>query len=137
MVRTAITDADGNLLFTVKPGTNTRLYGHYADGSTASDSPSRVITVHASLSLSAYRDGVRRYHFQGRNLPRLAGQLITLYRIDHGTEVRAASIKTDASGVWRINRQFTGSGTFTFVARTGSSANNAAGRSNERTVAIS
>jgi hypothetical protein len=137
VVRTGTTDANGNVVFSVKPGTNTRLYAHYKGGSTASDSASKVINVHTALSLSAYRDGVRRYHFQGRNLPRLSGQLITLYRLDgNGNEIRTATVKTNDSGIWRINRNFTGSGTFTFVARTSQTLNNAAGRSNERPTII-
>jgi hypothetical protein len=136
VVRTDVTDAAGNVVFTVKPGTNTRLYAHYKGGAAASDSVSKVINVHTALSLSAYRDGVRKYHFQGRNLPQLAGQLITLYRIDNGTEIRTATVKTNSSGIWRIDRTFSGSGTFTFVARTSQTLNNAAGRSNERATVI-
>jgi hypothetical protein len=136
VVRTDVTDAAGNVVFTVKPGTNTRLYAHYKGGAASSDSVSKVINVHTALSLSAYRDGVRKYHFQGRNLPRLSGQLITLYRIDNGTEIRTATVKTNSSGIWRIDRTFSGSGTFTFVARTSQTLNNAAGRSNERATVI-
>ena len=51
--------------------------------------------------LSAYRDGVRAYHFQGRNLPRRAGQLITLYRVNGaGIEIRTAITRTDSTGIW-------------------------------------
>jgi len=140
LVRTGTTDANGDLDFTpVKPGTNTRLYAHYKNGSTTtatSDSPSIVIHVHTALSLSAYRDGVRKYHFQGTNLPRRPGQLITLYRISGGQEIRTATVYTDSTGTWRINRTFTGSGTFTFVVRTSANNNNAEGRSNERVTVI-
>ncbi|MCW2572924.1 MAG: hypothetical protein JWO88_2982 [Frankiales bacterium] len=126
----------GSLDFTVLPGTNTRCKAQYKND-TASGSNSAVINVHTTLSLSAYRDGVRRYHFQGRNLPRLAGQLITLYGIDRsGHESRTATTHTDTSGTWRINRQFTGSGTFRFVARTSRTLTNAAGRSNVRLTII-
>jgi hypothetical protein len=135
-VRSDTTDANGSITFSVKPGTNTRLYAHYESGSADTDSASKVLYVHSALSLSAYRDGVRQYHFQGQILPHLAGQLVTLYRLDNGSELRTASVKTDASGVWRIDRTFTGSGTFTFVARTGRTPNNEPGRSNERRVII-
>jgi hypothetical protein len=136
VARTGTTDTNGNAVFTVKPGTNTRLYAHYKGGAASSDSVSKVINVHTALSLSAYRDGVRKYHFQGRNLPRLTGQLITLYRISNGQEIRTATVKTNDSGIWRIDRTFTGSGTFTFVARTSQTLNNAAGRSNERATVV-
>jgi hypothetical protein len=136
VVRTDVTGANGAVVFTVKPGTNTRLYAHYKGGAATSDSVSKVINVHTALSLSAYRDGVRKYHFQGRNLPRLTGQLITLYRISNGQEIRTATVKTNDSGIWRIDRTFTGSGTFTFVARTSQTLNNAAGRSNERATVV-
>jgi hypothetical protein len=96
-----------------------------------------VIRVHTTLSLSAYRDGPLRYHFQGRNLPRISGQLITLYRLDRtGREIRTATTKTNTSGIWRIDRRFTGAGTFRFVARTSTTLNNAAGKSNIRLTVI-
>src|SRR4051812_9449762 len=72
--------------FTLHPGTNTRCFVKYA-GTADSDtrnSPSAVQNVAPNLSLSAYRDGVRRYHFQGTNLPRRSGQLVTLYRYATG-----------------------------------------------------
>jgi hypothetical protein len=140
LVRSDRTDANGDVMFSVKPGANTRLYAHYKNGTTttaSNDSPSAVIHVHTALSLSAYRDGVRKYHFQGTNLPRRPGQLITLYRIDNnGLEIRTATVKTDSTGTWRIYRTFTGSGTFTFVVRTSATNDNAAGRSNERVTVI-
>jgi hypothetical protein len=137
VVRSGTTNSDGAISFTVAPGTNTRLYARYVGGSVDTDSASSVVQVHTALSLSAYRDGVRQYHFQGRNLPQLAGQLITLYRIDdNGNEIRTAITRTGTTGIWRIDRRFTGSGQFTFVARTSSTLNNAAGRSNERLTVI-
>jgi hypothetical protein len=137
VVRNGSTDANGDIEFRVTPGTNTRLYAHYTDGAVALDSPSAVIQVHTALSLSAFRDGPLRYHFQGRNLPRRAGQLITLYRVDsNGNEIRTATTKTNTSGIWRIDRRFTGSGQFTFVVRTSQTLTNAAGVSNRRLTII-
>jgi hypothetical protein len=137
VVRSGVTGADGSISFRVTPGTNTRVYARYFKVSPNTDSPSAVISVHTALSLSAYRDGVRQYHFQGRNLPRISGQLITLYRLDStGREIRTATTKTDTSGIWRIDRRFTGSGQFTFVARTSANLNNAAGKSNVRLTII-
>jgi hypothetical protein len=137
VVRNGITDANGDVEFRVTPGTNTRLYAHYTNGPTALDSASRVIQVHTALSLSAFRDGPLRYHFQGRNLPRRAGQLITLYRIDNrGNEIRTAITRTNTSGIWRIDRRFTGSGQFIFVVRTSQTLTNAAGVSNRRLTII-
>jgi hypothetical protein len=128
--------SSGSVDFSVLPGTNTRCIGRYRNDA-ASGSNSVVINVHTTLSLSASRDGVRRYHFQGRNLPRIAGQLITLYRLDRsGREIRTASTKTNTSGIWRFDRQFTGSGTFRVVARTTQTLNNAAGVSNVRLAII-
>jgi hypothetical protein len=161
-VRSGPTDAKGNVAWDLKPGTNTRLYAHYANGSTTtapSDSPSAVITVHTSLSLSAYRDGPGKYHFQGTNLPRRAGQLITLYRYAKGphldqycvptaesdttakddagcTAVRTATAKTNASNQWRIDRTFTGAGQFFFVVRTSDTLDNGRGHSNQRRTVI-
>jgi hypothetical protein len=151
--------SSGALQFVIHPGANTRCYVRYA-GDEATASNSVVINVHTTLSLSAYRDGVRRYHFQGTNLPRRAGQLITLYRwarrdtngfcdphIAAGdytasssdpncVAVRTATATTNSTNVWRIDRTFTGSGQFVFQVRTSQTLNNAAGVSNPRLTII-
>jgi hypothetical protein len=163
VVRSGTLNANGDTSFTVTPGGNTRLYAHYRNGSTttaSNDSPSTVITVHTSLSLSAYRDGVRKYHFQGTNLPRRAGQLITLYRYAKGpnldqycvptaesdtttkddagcTAVITSQAKTGPNNTWRINRTFTKNGRFYFVVRTSENINNGRGHSNQRLTVIS
>lgn len=135
--RDATTDANGDISFRVTPGTNTRLYATYGDGVASTDSASKVIQVHTTLSLSAVRDGVRRYHFQGRNLPRRFGQLITLYRVaNDGTEIRSATVRTDSTGTWRIDRTFTGGGSFGFLVRTSHNITNADGKSNVITVNV-
>jgi hypothetical protein len=151
--------SNGSVDFTVFPGRNTRCYVQYLnDPSTGSDSV--VINVHTALSLSAYRDGVRKYHFQGTNLPRRPGQLITLYRYaDRNTNgycdpqpapgdftgkstnpdcvgIRTATAVTNSSNVWRIDRTFTGSGQFVFAVRTSQTLTNAAGVSNFRLTVI-
>ena len=127
----------GNTQFQIKPGANTRCYVRYAgDDTTASNSV--VINVHTTLSLSAVRNtGVRNYTFQGRNLPRRSGQLITLYRIDNnGNEIRTSNLTTDDSGIYRVQRHFTGAGTFTFIVRTSQTLNNANGVSNPFRITI-
>jgi hypothetical protein len=149
----------GTWQFQIKPGANTRCYARYA-GEDPSASTTVVINVHTTLSLSAYRDGVRKYHFQGTNLPRRAGQLITLYRwarrdnngycdphIASGdytatssdpncVAVRTATANTNSSNVWRIDRSFTGSGQFVFQVRTTTTLDNANGVSNPRLTII-
>jgi hypothetical protein len=158
--RTATAGAsDTTLDFSILPGTNTRCYVRPA-GDEANASNSVVINVHTSLSLSAYRDGVRMYHFQGTNLPRRSGQLITLYRWARADNngycdphvadndytatstdpncvaVRTAIAYTNDSNVWRIDRTFTGSGQFVFMAKSGQNLTNAAGVSNLRLTII-
>jgi len=162
LVRSGTTNANGTISWSVTPGGNTRLYAHYARTGTTTasdDSKSIVITVHTSLSLSAYRDGVRKYHFQGTNLPRREGQLITLYRYATGrnldqycvptaeSDVTAkddgschaiitSQAKTGPNNTWRIDRTFTGSGQFVFAVRTSQNLTNAAGVSNYRLTVI-
>lgn len=136
VVREGITNTSGNVTFRVTPGGNTRLYATYATGPSR-DSGTKVIQVHTTLSLSVTRVGARTYDFHGRNLPRRAGQLITLYRLDgFGGEIRTANVRTDDTGTWRLIRTFTGSGSYRFVARTGATMNNADGRSNSVVVDI-
>jgi len=134
--RTATTSASGTTLeFRILPGTNTRCYVRPA-GDEANASNSVVINVHTTLSLSAVRTGVRTYIFQGRNLPRRSGQLITLYRIANGQEIRTSNLVTDASGIYRVTRTFTGTGTFQFRVRTSQTLTNAPGASNIITVNV-
>src|SRR5206468_6367495 len=125
-------DSNGSRQFTLNPGTNTRCFVKYLNtqDNDAHVSPSVVQKVATNLSLSAYRDGVRKYHFQGTNLPRRSGQLITLYRYATGphldqycvpapesysrtsssgcTAIRTATAYTNSTNVWRIDRTFTG-----------------------------
>jgi hypothetical protein len=131
-------DAAGSpVTFTLSLGRNTRCFIQYATTSTQGASPSVVINVHTVLSLSTVRTGVRTYIFQGRNLPRVAGQLITLYRVtSSGTEIRTSNLTTDSTGIYRVTRTFTGTGTFQFKVRTSQTLNNAAGVSNTITVAV-
>jgi hypothetical protein len=123
--------------FTLSLGRNTRCFIQYAVNSGQGASPSVVVNVRTVLSLSTVRTGVRTYVFQGRNLPRVAGQLITLYRVDSlGREIRTSNLVTDATGVYRVTRTFTGTGTFLFRVRTSQTLNNAAGVSNTIRVSV-
>lgn len=129
--------AASRVTFTLALGRNTRCFIQYASNSATGASPSVVVNVRTVLSLSAVRTGTRTYVFQGRNLPRVAGQLITLYRVDgSGNEIRTSNLVTDDSGIYRVTRTFTGSGTFGFRVRTSQTLNNAAGASNTISVAV-
>jgi hypothetical protein len=128
--------ASSQATFTLALGRNTRCFLRYATGA-GQDTPSVVVNVRTVLSLSTVRLGVRTYLFQGRNLPRVAGQLITLYRLDAaGNEIRTSNLITDDSGIYRVTRTFTGTGTFQFRVRTPQTMNNAAGMSNTITVRV-
>lgn len=123
--------------FTLALGRNTRCFIQYFTNPASGQSPSVVVNVRTVLSLSTVRTGTRTYVFQGRNLPRVAGQLITLYRFDgNGNEVRTSNLVTDSSGIYRVTRTFTGTGTFQFRVRTSQTMNNAAGASNTITVRV-
>jgi adhesin/invasin len=136
VARSATVSAGSSTLeFRILPGTNTRCYVR-PQGNDSLASNSVVINVHTTLSLSAVRTGVRQYVFQGRNLPRRAGQLITLYRIANGQEIRTSNLTTDASGIYRVTRTFTGTGTFQFRVRTSQTLTNAPGASNIITVTV-
>jgi hypothetical protein len=136
VVARTVVATDGTAVFSLRPGTNTRCYARDRDRPDVS-STSVVVNVHTTLSLSAVRQAARAYVFRGRNLPRLAGQLITLYRVDAaGTQVRTATTRTDSSGTWRIPRTFTGAGTFGFVVRTTQTLTNAPGTSATYRLAI-
>jgi hypothetical protein len=134
----AFNAAGDPVTFTLALGRNTRCFIQYAATPGQGFSPSVVVNVRTVLSLSTVRNGVRSYTFQGRNLPRVAGQLITLYRVDAaGNEIRTANLVTDSSGIYRVARRFTGTGTFQFKVRTSQTNDNAAGVSNTITVRVS
>ncbi|MDX6199751.1 MAG: hypothetical protein QOJ79_2902 [Actinomycetota bacterium] len=137
VARAGAFDAAANpATFTLALGRNTRCYLSYATGA-GQDTPSVVVNVRTVLSLSTIRTGTRTYLFQGRNLPRVAGQLITLYRVDgFGNEIRTSNLVTDDSGIYRVTRTFTGIGTFQFKVRTSQTLNNAAGVSNTISVRV-
>jgi hypothetical protein len=132
-------DSAGNpVSFTLNLGRNTRCFLQYVTNSSDGQSDSAVVNVRTVLSLGAVRGNApRTYVFQGRNLPRLAGQLITLYRVNaDGSEVRTANLRTDASGIYRLTRSFSGTGAFQFRVRTPQTLSNAAGVSNTILVRI-
>jgi len=129
VVRRGTIGENGTIIFRVLPGTNTRLFAAVT-GQTGNESPSVVINVRTALSLTVVRNGSLDYTFQGRILPRRAGQLITLYRVDNGREIITSQIKTDNTGTYFIRRVFVGQGTFGFLTRTGQTLTNAAGVSN-------
>ena len=130
----------GTVTWPLRPGTNTRLFAHVAGGDETTDSRSVVLEVRTALSLTVVRNGRRDYTFQGRVLPRRAGTLVTLYRVEpSGKRVITRQVTSDGAGVYRVRRAFTGAGRFGFVFRTGKNLTNAAGESDEgvvRTVQI-
>jgi hypothetical protein len=144
--RQSAANAAGEVTFgDLLPPTNTRLFGLQSGcdraqfGGEGRDGRTAVINVRTAVGLSAFRDGVRDYRFEGRLLPGNQASLVTLYRVDPrtGADILTAQVVSDPStGVWRIRRQFTGSGRFDFVARTGQTLVNAPGASNVRPTVI-
>jgi hypothetical protein len=135
--RSGTFDETGTATFTLSLGRNTRCFLQYATDSAHGASPSTFVDVRTVLSITATRTGPQNYVFIGRNLPRVAGQLITLYRVDDaGHEFRTATLRTDDSGSYRIVRAFGGRGTFRFLVRTSKIMENVAGASNSIAVTI-
>jgi hypothetical protein len=134
VVRRAETPSTGRSSFSVVPPTNTRLYARQVGCS--GDSESRVLGVRTVISLQAVRTATRTYEFSGSVLPRRAGQLVTVYRRSSSGDVLTAQARTDARGVYRVRRTFSGTGTFAFFARTSNDVTNLGGISGDRSVAI-
>ena len=136
VVRTGTVTTDGTVTFQVRPATNTRLYAQQR-GCTRGDDV--VLNVRTTLSIAVTRNGTRNYTFFGDSLPaRPGGLIVTIYRITaDGSEVLAGQARADATtGDWSLTRQFSGSGRFGFVARTGQDLLNAPGRSNVRSLLV-
>ena len=137
MVRTATVGSTGVVSWTVGPLANTRLYAQTRGGAAT---PQVVLSVATGLSLTSARTGTRTFVFSGRSIPaRTGGLIISLYRITaDGHQVLTAQTRASSStGNWSLTRHFTGAGRFSFVVRTGSDLQNAAGTSNTRSVRIS
>ena len=135
-VRTGVVTTDGTVTFQVRPGTNTRLYAQQRGCTRGGEV---VLNVRTTLSIAVVRNGTRNYTFSGDSLPaRPGGLIVTVYRIAaDGSEVLAAQARADATtGDWSLTRQFSGSGRFGFVARTGQDLLNAPGRSNVRSLLV-
>ena len=137
VVRTATVGSTGVVTWSVAPLTNTRLYAQKQGGA---PTPQQVLGVATALSLNVARTGTRTYAFSGRSVPARAGGLvISLYRSSDGVhQILTAQTRADAkTGAWSLARAFSGTGRFTFVVRTGSDLQNAAGTSNTRSVLVS
>ncbi|MCW2776685.1 MAG: hypothetical protein JWN17_410 [Frankiales bacterium] len=88
-----------------------------------------VLAVRPALSIAATRTAVRSYSFTGRVLPG-RGQAVALYRVDaDGSRVLTSRTVSGSDGLYRIDRRFTGSGRFGFVATVGTTSTNVAGSS--------
>jgi adhesin/invasin len=136
VVRSAEVGADGVAEFRIVPPTNTRLYAQQRG---CSAGQSVVLNVRTQLSLNVVRNGTRNYTFSGRALPaRNGGLIVSLYRVTaNGNQILTSQTRANAStGVYSITRQFTGSGRFGFVVRTGQDLQNAPGASNVRSLLV-
>jgi hypothetical protein len=136
VVRTGVVTNNGTITWGIRPPRNTRLYAQQR-GCPAGNQV--VLGVRTTLSLAAFRNGTRNYTFSGDSLPaRPGGLIISLYRINsNGSEVLTAQARASATtGEWTLTRQFTGSGTFGFIVRTGQDLQNAPGASHVRPTMI-
>jgi hypothetical protein len=136
VVRSAELGDSGVAQFRIVPPANTRLYAQQRG---CAIGQSKVLNVRTAMSIFAVRNGVRDYTFSGRTLPaRPGGLIVSLYRVTPGgQQILTSQTRASASdGRWVINRKFTGSGRFGFVARTGQDLQNAPGSSNVRMTVI-
>jgi adhesin/invasin len=136
VVRSGVVAANGTISWGIRPPRNTRLYAQQR-GCPAGNQV--VLGVRTTLSLSAVRNGTRNYTFSGDSLPaRPGGLIVSLYRIDpSGVQTLTSQVRASATtGEWILTRQFTGTGKFGFVVRTGADLQNAPGSSRVRPTLI-
>jgi hypothetical protein len=136
VVRTGVVGSNGTITWEIRPPRNTRLYAQQR-GCQAGNQV--VLGVRTTLSLAAVRNGTRNYTFSGDSLPaRPGGLIVSLYRVNaDGSQVLTAQARASATtGEWSLTRQFTGTGTFGFVVRTGQDLQNAPGSSRVRPTMI-
>lgn len=130
---------DGVALFRVRLGeTHTLVASVASTGSCLGGRQATVVVpVHAAVSLAAVRTAPRRYAFSGRVQP--AYGTVSLYRVeDTGHRVLTARTAVQRDGTYRIDRRFTGSGRFGFVAVAdpGSTGRYSAGESRVRPTVV-
>ena len=136
IVRTGVVTNNGTISWGIRPPRNTRLYAQQRGCSPGNQV---VLGVRTTLSIAAVRNGTRNYTFSGDSLPaRPGGLIISLYRVNSdGSQVLTSQARASATtGEWSITRQFTGTGTFGFVVRTGQDLQNAPGSSRVRQTMI-
>ncbi len=128
--------ADGTAVDRIVPPTNTRLYAQQRG---CDAGPLIVLNVRTQICLNVVRNGTRNYTFSGWLLPARPGGLIaSLYRVTaDGRQILTAQTRArQQPGRYTIVRQFTGSGRFGFVVRTGQDLQNAPGSSNVRSLLV-
>jgi hypothetical protein len=136
VVRTGVVGSNGTVSWDIRPPRNTRLYAQQRGCAPGNQV---VLGVRTTLSLAAVRNGTRSYTFSGDSLPaRPGGLIVSLYRINaDGSQVLTAQARASATtGEWSLTRQFSGTGTFGFVVRTGQDLQNAPGSSRVRPTMI-
>lgn len=136
LVRTGVIGTDGTVAFQIRPATNTRMYAQQRG---CTPGTSVVLNVRTALTIAVVRNGVRTYTFSGDSVPaRPGGLIVSVYRVNgDGTEVLALQARASATtGEWSARRQFSGSGRFGFVVRTGQDLLNAPGKSNVRSLLV-
>lgn len=95
-----------------------------------------TIGIRADVSIAAVRNAVRDYTFSGRVVP-ARGQTVDLLRVEtDGRRLLTSRGAVAADGTYRIDRRFTNSGRFGFVAMVPTSQTNDTGSSPVRPTVI-
>ena len=140
VVRSATAEAAGTTTFTVRLGETHRFRVAVTSSEPCFDRPVSVdvvVPVRAAVSLAAARTAPRTYAFTGRVRP--AEGTVSLYRVERtGRRVLTARADVGRDGTYRIDRRFTGSGRFGFVAvaDAGSSRRHSGGASRVRPTVV-
>jgi hypothetical protein len=139
-----LADESGSLIFSgFRPASNTRYRARVVGGDYCGATAVQSVAAHQSLNV--VRRGVRTYTFSGISLPaRPGGLIVSLYVVRGTTEVLVAQARASVGLSDGSRATYAMTLTFssryaareTFVVKTGRDAQNVAGRSNLRTVAI-
>ena len=97
-----------------------------------------AIAVRSSVTLSAARQGTRRYLLRGSIAPHRSGVLVTVYQVSStGVMTRLGTTKALSTGAYSLTHTFPTVGRRALRARTTADALNAAGTSVQITTSIS
>ncbi len=132
VVRSGVIDGSGQVSWNITPRGNTRLYASVGGRDTATT----TVDIAQLVSIRATSTAGPTYVFSGQVTPARGSVFVDVHRT-HGTGAALVGrTVTRSDGTYRLDRRFSGAGTFAFWAVARRTADNAEGSSSRIGVAV-